>query len=397
MQLMDRSKALAITPFLRLGFRPFFLLGALLAALAVPLWIMALNGHFVGWQPTGGWLAWHRHELLFGFAGAIVAGFLLTAVQTWTGVPGLSGKWLLGLVLVWLLARLSWLVDVPLTWLIVPNALFMPLVALQMARSVWPVRQVRNYPIVVALLLLSVVQWIVLYGLAQGSEVIQRQGVLGGLWAVGALMSIIGGRVIPFFTQRGLQRKQMVQALPWLENGLLLGTLVLIISFAVGWALEQQMFLAVLFFALAAGHALRMWRWHDAGLWSVPLLWSLYLAYAWFILAFFIMGLWYAGVQAVLFTVAVHALTVGAMAGLILAMMARVTLGHTGRMLAPPQAMVWGFVLFNVAAVVRVLGVSVAYMPSLWLATLLWLASFGIYLYFYGPMLWKARVDGAPG
>ncbi len=397
MQLMDRSKALAITPFLRLGFRPFFLLGVVLAALAVPLWIMALNGYLGSWQPTGGWLAWHRHELLFGFAGAIVAGFLLTAVQTWTGVSGLSGKLLLALVVVWVLARLSWLVELPLIWVIVPNALFMPLVALQMARSVWPVRQVRNYPIVVALLLLSVVEWVVLYGLVQGSEAIQRQGVLGGLWAIGALMSIIGGRVIPFFTQRGLLRKTMVQPLPWLENALLLGTLVLIISFAAGWAFERQLFLAVLFFVLAAGHAYRMWRWHGSGLWRVPLLWSLHLAYGWFVLAFFSMGLWYAGLLGGQFSLAVHALTVGAMSGLILAMIARVTLGHTGRMLVPPTAMVWGFALFNMAAVVRVLGVTVAYLPSLWLATVLWLASFGIYLYCYGPMLWKARVDGAPG
>lgn len=396
MQLMDRSKALAITPFLRLGFRPFFLLGVLLAALAVPLWVMALAGHFGGWQPTGGWLAWHRHELLFGFAGAIVAGFLLTAVQTWTGVPGLAGKPLLVLVVVWLLARLTWLVPVPISWLVFFNALFVPLVALQMARSVWPVRQTRNYPLVVALVLLSLVNWIVLYGVVQGDDSIQRQGVLGGLWAVGAFMSIIGGRVIPFFTQRGLLRKTMVQPISWLENILLLGTLVLIISFAAGWALERQGFLAALFLALAVGHGWRMLRWQDAGLWKVPLLWSLHLAYAWFVLAFLLMALWYAG-WLNSFSVAVHALTVGGMGGLILAMIARVTLGHTGRMLSPPKAMVWGFVLFNLAAVVRVLGVELSYMPALWLASLLWLISLAIYLYCYGPMLWKARVDGAPG
>ena len=114
MNVIDRRQALAIVPLFRLGFRPFFLLGSVLAMLAIPLWIMALNGWFAQWQPTGGWLAWHRHELLFGFAGAIIAGFLLTAVQAWTGVPGLSGKPLMALAVLWLAARVAWLVGAPL-------------------------------------------------------------------------------------------------------------------------------------------------------------------------------------------------------------------------------------------------------------------------------------------
>ena len=92
MQVLDRRKALSITPLFRLAFRPFFLGACLFAALAIPLWLLALGGMTGAWQPAGGWLAWHRHELLFGFGLAIIAGFLLTAVQTWTGRPGLSGK-----------------------------------------------------------------------------------------------------------------------------------------------------------------------------------------------------------------------------------------------------------------------------------------------------------------
>ncbi|MFB1010535.1 MAG: NnrS family protein [Thiopseudomonas sp.] len=396
MQLMDRNKALQITPFLRLGFRPFFFLGALLAMLAVPMWVMALTGHFDGWQPVGGWLAWHRHELLFGFGGAIVAGFLLTAVQTWTGVPGLSGNLLLGLVVVWVLARLSWLLGLPVGWVVLFNALFMPLVALQMARSVWPVRQVRNYPLVLVLVVLSLLELLVLYGVLQGNDALQRQGVLGGLWSIGALMSIIGGRVIPFFTQRGLLRPAMVPPIAWLEQALLLGTLVIVLSFASGWALERNGFLGMIFLAMAAGHGVRMGRWHDAGLWRVPLLWSLHIAYGWFVLAFLASGLWYLGWLSN-FSFAVHALTVGGMSGLILAMIARVTLGHTGRMLNPPKAMIWGFVIFNLGALFRVFGVELAYTFFLWLAALCWALSLLIYLLKYGPMLWQARVDGAPG
>lgn len=396
MQLIDRKKALEIHPFMRLGFRPFFFFGCVLAVVAVPLWLLALNGTLGTWQPTGGWLAWHRHELLFGFVGAIVAGFLLTAVQTWTGVPGLAGKPLLGLTLIWLLARLSWFMPLSDWLFVLLNAAFFPLVALQMARSVLPVRQVRNYPLVLVLLILSALNLMVLLGVVRGDDAFQRQAVLGGLWAVGAVMSLIGGRVIPFFTQRGLLRPEGVKAWPWLEHWLLYGTLLLVLAYAFGFAMQQSLAMALLFALLAAGHLIRLVRWYDSGLWRVPLLWSLHLAYLWFVLAYAAMVLWNLGWLANI-SLAVHALTVGAMAGLILAMIARVTLGHTGRMLTPPRAMVAGFALFNLAALARVFLVEVNYQAGLGVAVLCWSLSFAIYLWFYGPMLWRARVDGAPG
>ncbi|WP_208531342.1 NnrS family protein, partial [Pseudomonas aeruginosa] len=126
MQVLDRSRLMAIPPIWRLGFRPFFLGGALFAVLAIALWLSALAGLWSGWQPVGGWLAWHRHEMLFGFGVAIIAGFLLTAVQTWTGVPGLQGKPLALLAGLWLAARLAWLFDAPLALLLVLQLSFLP-------------------------------------------------------------------------------------------------------------------------------------------------------------------------------------------------------------------------------------------------------------------------------
>ena len=113
MQVVDRRKALSIPPVWRLAFRPFFLAGGVYALLAIPLWVAAWTGFWPGFQPTGGWLAWHRHEMLFGFAMAIVAGFLLTAVQTWTGQVAPSGNRLMGVALIWLAARLGWLLGLP--------------------------------------------------------------------------------------------------------------------------------------------------------------------------------------------------------------------------------------------------------------------------------------------
>ena len=396
MNVIDRRQALTIMPLFRLGFRPFFLLGSLLAMIAIPLWIMALDGWFVGWQPTGGWLAWHRHELIFAFAAAIIAGFLLTAVQTWTGVPGLSGRALMALTLLWVAARIAWLLPLPIEFIVVLDGLFLPLVAAQMARSVWPVRQVRNYPLVVMLTLMAIANGVTLYGIASANDMLQRQATVGGVWFVAAIMTMIGGRVIPFFTQRGLLRKDGVTPWPKLDWFLLLGTALVAIVLMLGWGLKPSVWVGLVFAGLAVGQLIRTLRWYDSGIWSVPLLWSLHIAYAWIGVACAAMALWNFSVFTNM-SLAVHALTVGAMGGLILSMIARVTLGHTGRQLLPPKSMTLAFILFNLGALARVILVDWAYKPGLWVAAVCWGLSFALYLWSYAPMLWQARVDGHPG
>lgn len=396
MQVIDRRKALSIPPIWRLAFRPFFLAGAVYALFAVPLWILAWSGSLGDWQPAGGWLAWHRHEMVFAFATAIIAGFLLTAVQTWTGRPSLSGRPLVVLAVIWLAARLAWLLNLPL-WALIPlELLFLVVLAAQMARLLWAVRQKRNYPIVVVLGLLTAVDALTLAGLAAGQDAWQRQGAIAGLWLVGAMMTLIGGRVIPFFTQRGLGRVQQVKAWPWLDGALLVGTALIGVLHAFGWALPPQPLIGVLFLVLGAGHLLRQARWYDAGIWGVPLLWSLHLAMFWLVVACVGLGLWHLGVLQ-LSSPWLHAFTVGSMAGLILAMIARVTLGHTGRPLQPPAGVTAAFILLNLGTVARVfLGVAWP-LHGMWLAAACWALAFGIYAWQYAPMLCQARVDGHPG
>ncbi len=396
MQIIDKRAALLIPPVLRLGFRPFFLLGSLLALMAVPLWLLALQGDVSGWQPVGGWLAWHRHELLFGFVGAIIAGFLLTAVQTWTGRPSISGKPLALLALIWLAARMSWLLAAPMWLLVLLNLAFPLLVFAQMARLIWAVRQRNNYPIVVVLLLLALADAQVLVSMALGEEGWQRQGVLAALWLVAGLMGVIGGRVIPFFTQRGLGRATAVQ--PWvkLDWAILLGSLLVAVLHALGLALLPSGWLGLLFVLLSIGHGIRLYRWFDKGYVQVPLLWSLHLAYGWLLLACVGMALWHLGLIAN-YSQPLHALTVGSMAGLILAMLARVSLGHTGRPLELPVGMAAGFLALNFAALARVFLVGVWPQQALWLAVLGWVLAFGLYLWRYGPMLCQTRADGHPG
>ena len=395
MQVLDRRKVMSITPLFRLAFRPFFLGGCLLALLAIPLWLLALAGD-AGWQPAGGWLAWHRHELLFGFALAIIGGFLLTAVQTWTGRPGISGMPLAVLAGVWLAARLAWLFNLPWPLLAVLELSFPLAVAGLMGWTLWKVRQQRNYPIVLVLLLLALADGLSLYGLLRADEGWQRQAVLTGLWLVAAMMGLIGGRVIPFFTQRGLGRTEAVKPWPWLDYLLLAGSALVALLYASGVALMPSLWVGLVFALLGLGHLLRLVRWHNPGLWRVPLLWSLHLAYAWLAVACLGMALWHVGVP-LSPSLAVHALTVGAMGGLILAMIARVSLGHTGRPLTPPKGMTLAFALLNLACLSRVLLVLIWPYAALWLAGLCWTLGLGLYLWRYAPMLWRARVDGHPG
>lgn len=391
MQLLDRQQALAIAPLWRLGFRPFFLAGALFALLAIALWAAALHG-LTRPALSAGLLAWHRHEMPFGFGLAIIAGFLLTAVQNWTGRPGLSGRPLIALFGLWLAARLAWFVPMPTAVLIALQLAFIGLFIAQMARQLIAARQRNNYPILLVLSLLALCQALTLAGVALGDDNLQRRGALAALWLIGVLLSLIGGRVIPFFTQRGLGRVEPFAAHPWLDRLLLVCGMLVAALFASGHNLQPHPGLAAPFIVLSVLHGLRLWRWHLRGIWHVPLLWSLHMAYAWLLLASLGMSAWHLGWLAQP-SLASHALAVGAMGGLILAMMARVSLGHTGRALQPPKAMGWTFGLLNLGALIRVSAGS----GWLWLAALCWSLAFALFAWNYAPMLCRARVDGHPG
>lgn len=392
MQLLDRQRALSIPPLWRLGFRPFFLAGTLFALLAVAFWAALLQGLLPAPTVPGGLLAWHRHEMPFGFGLAIIAGFLLTAVQSWTGRPGLSGRPLLALFVLWLVARLAWFGGTPLALLIGLQLAFVLLFGVLLGRQLVAARQRNNYPILLLVALLGLCQALTLAGLAGGNDEWQQRGTLAALWLIAAMLGMIGGRVIPFFTQRGLGRVEAFAAHPWLDRLLLATSLLVAALFASGHNLQAQPWLAAPFAVLTALHAQRLWRWHLRGIWQVPLLWSLHLAYAWLALAALGMAAWHLGWLAQP-SLASHALGVGAMGGMILAMMARVSLGHTGRPLQPARAMSWAFALLNLGALLRV----AAGAGWLWLAALCWALAFALFLRHYSALLCQPRVDGHPG
>jgi uncharacterized protein involved in response to NO len=379
-----------VAPVFSLGFRPFFLAGAGFAALAVAIWALWLYGRLPGAQPLGGMLAWHRHEMPFGFATAIIAGFLLTAVPNWTGRPGLQGWPLIGLVLVWLVARLAWLLPLPPTLLLALQLPFLPLLAWCLGRDLVAAGKRDNYPILLMVALLAGCQVMTLWGLSNDDTGLQRRGVLAGLWLVAALMSVIGGRVIPFFILRGLNRPAGAPVHPLPTRLLLVGGLLVAGAFAAGLNDAPRGWLAALFLLLGGLHLLRLWRWYDRGLWRVPLLWSLYLAYAWLWVATLAMALWHLGLMPQQ-SLATHALAVGGVGGLILAMIARVSLGHTGRLLQPSKTVVLGFALLMLGGLCRVSLVPFSGV-GLGLSALLWCAAFGLFLTRYTRILLTPRV-----
>jgi uncharacterized protein involved in response to NO len=383
------------TPLFNLGFRAFFALAGLSALLLIVLW----NAMFKGSLSVSNYFApneWHAHEMLLGYAVAVMAGFLLTAVKNWTGQPTATGDKLAGLCLLWLYGRI-----VPFYAGLLPDALialvdfaFLPVLAYQVSQPIIKTKNYRSLVFVGILLLLALGNGLIhadKLGLMENSAATGLQLVIA---IIIVLILVIAGRVFPFFTERGLTGVLIIKK-PLLD-GLAIGSAVLVFAlqlFGVSGAL-----LAIV--ALAAGviNIARVACWYNGKIWYVPLLWVLYVGYGWLILGFLFTALSaYAVVSA---SLALHAFTLGGIGVLTLGMMARVSLGHTGRVLKASNAIALAFVLLNLAAVFRVLlpmALPDWYNGLVYLATLSWLAAFALFVFVYAPLLTTARVDGQEG
>jgi len=384
-------------PLFRLGFRPFFLGAAGFAMVAVALWASAYLGWLGGFAPRGGWLAWHMHEMPFGFVTAVIAGFLLTAVQAWTDSPGLRGRPLAALFALWLAARVGWLwPGLPWPVLVALELAFLPAVAARLGWQLWLVKQWRNYPLVGLLLLLALVDAVALHALAAVDFELLRRAVWTALWLIGSVIAVVGGRVIPFFTERGLHLPAPIVPQRWVEVLAHGGLPLLAVLALLGVGLTPDMRLAPLLLLLGVGHGLRLAGWFRRGVLRVPLLWSLHLAYAWLVVALLAFAAWHLGLP-VPGSAPLHVFTIGTVGGLILAMMARVILGHTGRALQPPTVMPLAFGAVALAAVVRASLAGAAPRLTVAVSATLWCLGFGLFLWRYAPMLIRPRVDGGVG
>jgi uncharacterized protein involved in response to NO len=400
MQISDLQKEQKIPAFFRLGFRPFFLGGAIFSMIALVLWLLILKG-VITTQPLGGGYWWHMHEMVFGFASAIIAGFLLTAVQNWTGVRGAQGKVLIALFVLWISARLLLLMPTLLgnTLTALVDLSFLPIVAYILAKPILAIKQYRNLFFVPLLLLFTIANAEMHLAIAMPDIFNIQLAGYTGVMLVTLLMSVMAGRVVPMFTANGTQTPKAVQ-LPWLEkmtNGpLALAMLLLLLHPIAGF---NPTFFGIILIIAGIGQMLRWMRWRPWITLAVPLLWSLHgaLKFIWF-------GLVMTGISYLIPEMPSnhlwHLLTVGGIGGLILAMISRVSLGHTGRPLVPPKSMNIAFTMILVAALVRSFGPwGMPQYTNIFIdiSVVCWLIAFGLFAFNYGPMLVKARKDGHPG
>jgi uncharacterized protein involved in response to NO len=385
-----RGRSKEAWAFLSYGFRPFFLFGAVYAAVAVPLWLLTYLG---GVGPAGPFvgLAWHAHEMVFGYLSAVIAGFVLTAVPNWTGRLPLSGMPLAVLVGLWLIGRLAMLVHPEPVSTAILDLLFPLTLAAAVWREIAAGRNVRNAPIAALLTLFALAS---LLDHASGFfEALDGLGIRLALGVAAMLIALVGGRVTPSFTRNWMARAGLAP-LPASMDGLdRLALLVTAVSLA-GWIAAPDA--APVGGGLVAAGALllaRLARWRGHRALAEPIVLVLHLGYLWLSLALLLLGL--AGLQPALVpaTSAIHALTAGAVGTMTLAIMTRASRGHTGRPLVADGPTIAIYVLVTLGALLRV---AAPFAGDLYVSVLVsggiaWSAAFALFAIAYGPMLASRR------
>jgi uncharacterized protein involved in response to NO len=375
----------------QLGFRPFYLLASVFAALSIGLW---------GLQSTG-WLPvpylqgplWHAHEMLFGFTLAVVVGFLFTAGRNWTNRPTPTGWRLAALALLWVAGRV--LVLTPFGWTAALVTSAFPLAAaIALAIPFYAARSKRNYFFVGLLLLLSLATLVVHLGQLGVLTLPAWAGIQVALDAVLFILCVMGGRVIPMFTNNGVPGAS-ARRVPWLEKAALATVLALLAADLLQLPAGVMAGVAAL---AAAAHLARWSLWQPWKTLRAPMVWVLHVAYLWIPVHLALRAL--AALGWMSSSPATHALTVGAVGGLVIGMMTRTARGHTARQLRADGFDVACYALVSLAALVRVgvpLALPQATLGALLVSAGLWSAGFALYAVCYWGALTRPRLDGRPG
>ena len=366
---MPETSPLVVQPF-----RLLFLGAALFASLGMTLWSVFLH---LGWMPetTLSPLLWHGHEMLFGFASALVGGFLLTAVANWTGHATSTPLSLLFLVTLWLAARVAFLVPgTPYDITATVDCLYFPVLAVMIGIPIFRKRDYWHFIVIGILAGLATLD--VLFHLSVTGHIgLSPTQVL--IWVIdflSVMMVVVGGRIVPFFTER---RVTGVKRIRWVERTTNAAPMLLTVVDIVA---PGSLYVGVLSSALVALILIRMYGWKPWAVLQEPMLWVMHLGYLWLAVGFALRGISLLGHGFPELT-ALHAITAGALGSLAIGMMTRVPLGHTGRAMQAGKVMTVAFVLVNIAGLLR------AAVPSLWpLAGMLWVLTFGIYFVRFLPI-----------
>jgi len=385
--------------FLSRGFRPFFLGASVFAVLTMVSW---LSVYRFGWQLDLEDLSifqWHAHEMLFGYAVAVIAGFLLTAAWNWTDRKTADGGWLALIFAFWVAARILMFNGTEyIRYAAVADLAFIIGLAIAVAMPVIKVRQKRQTMVLLTVLLLAVAN--LLFYLGQSGIVDQgvRLGIHGGLYLVLGLVLFMGRRVIPFFTERGVGYP--VQLKNSRRNDI--ATFILYPAFLVSELFFQHQLAGALIAAgLFVSNSVRLNAWHTLGVWQKPLLWGLFVSFLMINLGFLLRALM--PVTALPDSLHIHAFTVGGIGIVTVSMMARVALGHTGRNIyQSPRMMTVLLLCMVVAAMIRVLFPlmdPVDYQFWIVVAGMIWIMGFTLFSIIFIPMLVRPRADAgkSPG
>lgn len=388
---------LATPVILQTGFRLFFLGAALYAVLSMAMWFLfyvAGGNIFVGMPLT----VWHGHEMVFGFAMAVVSGFLLTAVMNWTGLPTLSGTPLLVLFLLWLTGRVLAFMPatVPVWPAAVVNLTFMLFLLIAVLRPIASVRQWRQSAVLSKIVLIFISGIVFYVGLFRADLMTERRALRFAVYMLASLIFTVGRRVIPFFVERGVGYPVTLRNSRVLD----ISSLVLLIVFSLCDILWPQPAVIVCScVGLVVIHTLRLRGWHTQGIWAKPLLWVLFVGYGFLTIGFALKAV--AVLTGAPDDAALHAWTAGGIGVVTLGMMARVAWGHTGRLIAePPRSVVLMFALVIFSAAVRVFPPLILpdrYILWIGISQVLWMLAFGWYLIVYAPVLIRPRPDGKAG
>ena len=388
---VSKTDTASISQLFSYPFRIFFLSMTVLALAAIPLWVMQVNG-VISLPLAMPGLFWHQHEMLFGFLSAAIAGFLLTAVCVWTQTERTHGVRLVLLWGVWLAGRLLLATGADLPFWLVQgvNLMFLPLVMVDAGWRIWHARQKRQLMIMVVLGLL----WLMQIGFVTRLDMAFSYGAL--IMAM-ALISIIGGRITPAFSTGWLRLRGLdstaVKTVPALDMATVFSLILLMASLVTGW----QTVTGVLALLSGVLMLVRLAGWKGWLVRQEPLLWILHLSILWVPVSLFLLaGTLFAGWPSNAWS---HAAGTGAVACLILGVIARVALGHSGRPLVLPKGMVLAFFAIHLAALIRVLTAFefIPWHPGIGSSTLLWLFAFGVFLYRYTGILASPRPDGREG
>jgi len=380
--------------FFALGFRPFFFFAAIFSLLIISFSLVQFSENII-LSSYYTLIGWHAHEMLFGYTVAVIAGFLLTAVGNWTGIKMINGWQLILVSIVFVMGRFSPLIpDLPHSLVALSDFAFIPLLALIISVPIIRVKQWSNFIFIPLLLAMAMANLLVHLSALGLMNIPIETGSRIMLYLVVLLIVIMGGRVIPFFTERGI-KGVTVKKWIWIERLSPLSIILLLVSDIIP---GDQLLTAYVALFAALIHSIRLFGWYSNNIWQVPLIWILHVAYSWFIVGFIIQGLAIFSINES--QLAYHALTVGGIGIMTLGMMARVSLGHTGREMKLNNWMFLSFILINVAAVIRVivpLIIPENYLYSIQLAGGLWVVAFLILVWVFTPIWIHPRIDGREG